>query len=187
MKKIIITIGVFLSLFSLLGFEHIEQKSEKLINSNVPKEKRDLLKKIVGRWITQTNIYAREGKPASKVIGSDVWQWLPDGNFLLHMAYGINNGNGFGAMEITGYNKGTGDFDSYNFHPDGNFSMGTLKIKNNVWIWEGEDLRSSGKIVRTTGEFDKEGKVLTVKHEISNDGKTYEIFMDGTLTKGSEF
>lgn len=186
MKKIIV-IGVTLSIFALVGFTDIKNQSEKQITNSLPKDKKELLNKIKGRWITQTNIYAYEGKPAAKVIGSDVWQWSPDGNFLLHMAYGINNQDGFGAMEITGYNKKTGDFDSYNFHPDGNFSIGTLKINNNVWIWEGEDLRSSGKIVRTTGEFDKEGKVISVKHEISNDGKTFEVFMDGTLTKGSEF
>jgi hypothetical protein len=58
--------------------------------------------------------------------------------------------------------------------------MFTLTINNNIWIW-------NGKEVRTTGVMDGDGKILTVKHEITNDGKTYELFMDGVLTKGSDF
>ncbi len=32
-----------------------------------------------------------------------------------------------------------------------------------------------------------DGKTLTVKHEITDDGKTDELFMDGVLTKGSDY
>lgn len=41
--------------------------------------------------------------------------------------------------------------------------------------------------MRTTGVMDGDGKILTGKHEITNDVKTYELFMDGVLTKGSDF
>lgn len=187
MKKIILTTGIALALFFLTGFRDVKVITETIENKGMPTEKKELLKKIVGRWITQTNIHARNGQLASKVIGSDIWQWSPDGNFLLHIGYGIYNKSGFGAMEITGYNSKTGDFDSYNFNPDGSFSMGTLTVNNNTWIWNGKDLRTSGKAVRTTGIMDGDGKTLTVKHEISEDGKTYEFFMDGVLTKGSDF
>lgn len=128
MKKIILATGIaFVSLF-FTGFKGPEKTTEAIENNVIPKEKKELLKKIVGRWITQTNIYARNGQPASKVIGSDIWQWSPDGNFTLHMAYGIRDKSGFGAMEITGYNSKTGDFDSCNFNPDGGFEMFTLTI-----------------------------------------------------------
>jgi len=187
MKRIILTLGIILSIVSFTAFKAIEKPAETMENKGMPSEKRELLKRITGRWITQTNIYAREGKPASKVIGSDIWQWSPDGNFVLHTAYGIRDKSGFGAMEITGYNTKTSSFDSYNFHPDGNFSIGKLTINNNVWKWEGQDIQSSNKFVRTIGEFDATGKILTVTHEISADGKNYELFMDGVLTKGSDF
>ena len=180
MNKIILATGIAFVLLFFTGFRGLEKTTEAIENNVIPKEKKELLKKIVGRWITQTNIYARNGQPASKVIGSDMWQWSPDGNFTLHMAYGIRDKSGFGAMEITGYNSKTGDFDSYNFNPDGSFEMFTLTINNNIWIW-------NGKEVRTTGVMDGDGKILTVKHEITNDGKTYELFMDGVLTKGSDF
>ena len=187
MNKIILATGIALALLFVTGFREVEKTTETIENKGIPKEKKELLNKIVGRWITQTNIHARNGQLASKVIGSDIWQWSPDGNFLLHIGYGIHDKSGFGAMEITGYNSKTGDFDSYNFNPDGSFSMGTLTINNNVWIWNGKDLRTNGKDVRTTGVMDGDGKILTVKHEITDNGKTYELFMDGVLTKGSDF
>lgn len=129
MKKIILAAGIVLALFFFTGFRGIEKPAKPVKNEGIPKENRELLNKIAGRWITQTNIHARQGQSASKVMGSDVWQWSPDGNFLLHTAYGIRDKKGFGGMEITGYNSKTGDFDSYNFNPDGSFSMGTLPLK----------------------------------------------------------
>lgn len=180
MNKTILAAGMAFALLFITGFRGVEKTTESIENRGIPKEKKELLNKIVGRWITQTNIHARDGQLASKVIGSDVWQWSPDGNFLLHIGYGIRDKSGFGGMEITGYNSKTGDFDSYNFNPDGSFSMGTLTINNNTWIW-------NGKEVRTTGVMDEDGKMLTVKHEIKGDGITYQLFMDGVLTKGSDF
>lgn len=179
-NKIIVATGIALALLVFTGFRGVEKRTETTEYKVIPKEKKELLNKIVGRWITQTNIHARNGQLASKVIGSDVWQWSPDGNFLLHIAYGIRDKTGFGGMEITGYNSKTGGFDSYIFNPDGSFSMGTLTIHNNTWIW-------NSKEVRTTGVMDGDGKILTVKHEITADDKTYQLFMDGVLTKGSDF
>jgi hypothetical protein len=180
MNKIYLATGIALALLFFTGFRGVEKTTETIAPKVIPKDKKELLKKIVGRWITQTNIHARKGQAASKVIGSDVWQWSPDGNFLLHIAYGIRGKSGFGGMEITGYNAKTGGFDSYNFNPDGSFSMGTLTINNNIWVWNSED-------VKTTGVMDGDGKTLTVKHEITEEGKTYELFMDGVLTKGADF
>jgi|SRR5579859_6300549 len=179
MNKIILAAGIAFAFLFFTGFQGVEKTTETIENKAIPKEKKELLKKIVGRWITQTNIFPRNGKPASKVIGSDIWQWSPDGNFTLHMAYGIHDKSGFGAMEVTGYNPKTGDFDSYNFNPDGSFEMFTLTINDNIWIWNGAK-------VKTTGVMDGDGKMLTVKHEIKEDGKSYELFMESVLIKGSD-
>ena len=180
MSSINLAAGIALALLFFTGFRGVEKTPETTGTKVIPKDKKELLNEIAGRWITQTNIHAWKGESASKVIGSDVWQWSPDGNFLLHIAYGIRDKSGFGGMEITGYNSKTGGFDSYIFNPDGSFSMGTLTINNNIWVWNSKD-------VRTTGELDGHGKTLTVKHEITEEGKTYELFMDGVLTKGSDF
>jgi hypothetical protein len=180
MNKLNLATGVALVLLFFTGFRGVERTTETIETNGIPEDKKELLSKIVGRWITQTNIHARKGQSASKVIGSDVWQWSPDGNFLLHIAYGIRDKSGFGGMEITGYNSKTGGFDSYIFNPDGSFSTGTLTINNNIWVWNSEE-------VRTTGVMDGDGKTLTVKHEITEEGKTYELFMDGVLAKGSDF
>jgi hypothetical protein len=180
MNKIVSVMSIAFAFLVLTGFQRAENATETISSNVIPKEKKELLNKIVGRWITQTNIHARNGKMASKVIGSDVWQWSPDGNFLLHIAYGIRNKSGFGAIQVTGYNSKTGDFDIYNFNQDGSISTESLTINNNIWIW-------NSKEVRTTGEMDGNGKILAVKHEITEDGKTYELFMDGVLTKGSDF
>lgn len=178
-NRVIFTTGIAVALLFLTGFRKAGGAREPMEINGMPAEKKALLDKIAGRWITQTNIHARHGKAASTVIGSDVWQWSPDGNFLLHVAYGIRDGSGFGGMEITGYNAKSGAFDSYNFNPDGSFSAGSLTIDKNTWIWNSDN-------VRTTGVMDAEGKTLTVKHEITTDGITYEFFMDGILTKGSD-
>lgn len=179
-NRIMLVTGIAFALLFFTGFRKSETVHETMESKIIPKEKRAMLNKISGRWITQTDIFARNGQPASKVIGSDVWQWSPGGNFLLHTAYGIRDKNGFGGMEITGYNAKTGNFDSYIFNPDGSFSMGTLTINNNIWVWNSKGMRS-------TGVMNEDGKTLTVKHETTNNGQTYELVMEGVLTKGSDF
>ncbi|MEO6869348.1 MAG: hypothetical protein ABI168_06875 [Ginsengibacter sp.] len=83
-------------------------------------------------------------------------------------------------MQVTGYNSKKGDFDIYNFNQDGSISTETLMINNNIWIW-------NSKEVRTPGTMDENGKIIAVNHEITADGKTYELFMDRVITKGSDF
>ncbi|ACT96737.1 DUF1579 family protein [Dyadobacter fermentans] len=146
----------------------------------IPEAKRALATSIIGRWITQTTTVAKNGSPAKSIIGSDVYQWSPDGNFIVHTAYGIGDNGPFGAMEIIGYNPETGDFSSYNFNPDGTFNIDKLTISGNTWVW-------TGKEVRSTGTLSADRRTLTVKHEITSDGKHYEPHMNGLLTRGAEY
>lgn len=75
MKKMVSVITIDFAFLTLTGFQRVEKVTETISGNVIPKEKKELLNKIVGRWITQTNIHARDGKMASKVIGSDGWQW----------------------------------------------------------------------------------------------------------------
>jgi hypothetical protein len=180
MSKAFLVTGISLIVVFFTGFRVVEIPNKIIEDEAMPKAKKEILNKIAGRWITITNIKARNGQPASKIVGSDIYQWAPGGNFLLHYAYGIRDTINFGAMEIIGYDKASGNFISYSFNPDGSFSRDTLSVNNNMWVWKGKEVRS-------TGVMSEDGKVLKVKHEITTDGKTYELFMDGILTKGSDF
>lgn len=77
MKNVILATCIAIAFLSFTEIKGGEKTTEITGSRVIPKEKRELLKKIVGRWITQTNVYARNGKPASKVIGRDIWQWSP--------------------------------------------------------------------------------------------------------------
>lgn len=178
-KTLLVTSASLLFVY-FVGFRVVENPIKQTADVGMPKEKREILNKIAGRWITATNIHKRNGQPASKVVGSDVYQWAPGGNFLLHFAYGLRDTASFGAMEVIGYDKDSGNFFSYNFNPDGSFSKDKLSVNNTLWVW-------NGKEVRSTGVLSEDGKTLKVKHEITSDGKTYELFMNGVLTRGSDF
>jgi len=147
---------------------------------SIPPGKRALLHPITGRWITQTTVVDSNGNRSYKTLGSDVYQWSPDGNFIVHTAYGIRDSSGFGAMEIIGYNPATDDFTSYNFNPDGSFNMDKLIIRQNTWTW-------TGKTVRSTGIMDKAKRQFNVKHASGSDSTTYTFFMESQLIKGAEF
>ena len=60
-----------------LGVDNVGKNNNPMKNKAISEEKRALLSKMVGRWITQTNIPARHGRSASKLIGSEVGQWAP--------------------------------------------------------------------------------------------------------------
>lgn len=180
MKKVFLTSTISLLFIGFTGFTVVEKPDKTMKDEAMPHTKKEILNKLVGRWITSTNIRARNGSPATTVSGSDVYQWAPGGNFLLHFAYGIRDTVGFGAMEVIGYDKESDKFISYSFNPDGSFSKDTLTVNNNIWVW-------TGKEVRSTGTMNEDGKVLRVNHEITTDDKTYAPYMEGVLTRGSYF
>ncbi len=48
----------------------------------------DRLEVFIGRWLTEGETVAAPGAPSARIFASDVYQWGPGGQFIMHPAYG---------------------------------------------------------------------------------------------------
>ena len=64
LDRIVSVVSIAFAFVVLTGFQSVEKATDPISSRVIPKEKKELLNKIVGRWITQANIHARHGKPA---------------------------------------------------------------------------------------------------------------------------
>lgn len=66
------------------------------------KSEMESLRFLIGRWHTQGEIKATGGNPASKLIGTDSYEWVLDGHFILHKVDVTMNNEKVEAIEIIG-------------------------------------------------------------------------------------
>jgi hypothetical protein len=134
------------------------------------------LEVFIGRWITDGQTMASPEADATQIVASDVYQWLPGGHFVMHPAYGRMGSVEVGGLEVIGYDSATGNYRTQFFDSQGNIITETLSYRDGTWTWQGEH-------ARCTGVFTEAGKVLTARHEHSDDGIHWAPSMTVTLRK----
>ena len=112
---------------------------------------------------TEGETTASTEAPSMQIVASDVYQWAPGRHFVIHPAYGCIGEVGVGGLEVIGFDSATGRYRTHFFDSQGNITTETLSYQDGAWIWQGTH-------ARCTGAFKEEGKVLTARHERSDDG-----------------
>ena len=157
-------------------------KLDRLTGTNVSaelKKKNELkaLDRIVGRWINNGKTIATENEPAMDITTSDVYEWVPGKQFVIHYAYGKAGSETGGAVEIIGYDGKSKKYKLYSFDSYGMISEEESTIQDSVWL-------SQGKRTRCTLEFKNDNNVAYGHHErLDDDGKTWKPSMEIVLTK----
>ncbi len=102
------------------------------------------LRKFVGSWTTEGRMVAPEGGPAIIIQGTDTYEWLPGGFFLLHRVDVLVGREENKTTEIIGYNPVHGYFTMQYFDNKGNTGTMTATCSENTWTFQGDDLRFNG-------------------------------------------
>jgi uncharacterized protein (DUF302 family) len=131
---------------------------------------------LIGRWLTEGETVAAPGAAPVPIVASDVYQWAPGGHFVMHPAYGRIGDVGVGGLEIIGYDPATGQYRTHFFDSQGNILTETLSCQDGAWTWQGAN-------ARCTGIFSDNGRLLTARHERSDDGIHWEPSMTVKLRK----
>ena len=66
----------------------------------------DRLEVFIGRWLTEGETVATAEAPSVRIFASDVYQWGPGGQFIIHPAYGRMGGQdvaGSRSLDTTPY------------------------------------------------------------------------------------
>jgi len=131
---------------------------------------------FIGRWMTEGETVAEPDVPSMPIVASDVYEWLPGRYFVMHPAYGRIGNVGVGGLEVIGFDPTTRQFQCYFFDSQGNATRHTLSGRDDVWTWQGTH-------ARCTGRFSDDRKMLTARHERSDDGVRWVPSMNVVLKR----
>jgi hypothetical protein len=136
----------------------------------------DRLDVFIGRWLTEGETVATPEAPSVRIFASDVYQWAPGGQFIVHPAYGRIGEQDVGGIEVIGYDSASDQFRTHYFDHAGNEITETLTFRDGAWTWQATHHRCKGV-------FTDSGRTLTAHHERSDDGKRWSRSMVVTLRK----
>ncbi|MDF3026026.1 MAG: hypothetical protein K0S23_333 [Fluviicola sp.] len=134
------------------------------------------LNRFVGKWKTTGKIPASGASPEINVSGSDTYEWLPGGFFLLHKVDVLLGDDKNETLEIIGFDKQRDLYTMQHYDNKGNSGFMTADYKDGVWTFLGDNLRFKGGFKKNDTEF-------SGVWEQSSDGKDWTHFMEIRLTK----
>lgn len=130
---------------------------------------------FTGAWKTTGEIKATETTPAIPIEGTDTYEWLPGGWFLLHRVDVRMGDEQIDSVEIIGYDPSTGKYPMHYFGYQGSTGVMHAAVNENTWTFTGET-------ERFTGSFNESGDVISGKWE-RLDGSDWVHWMDINLKK----
>jgi hypothetical protein len=131
---------------------------------------------LVGKWMTVGATIPTDDAPPVEIAASDIYEWVPGGFFLLHVAYGRIADQDVGGIEIIGYDPATKMHRTHFFDSQGNVTSQDLTYREGTWTWSSEHARA-------TGVLSADGKAMPTLHEWSDDGINWRPSMNVTLYK----
>lgn len=142
-----------------------------------PGPEHEALAPFVGRWRTRGEVRASGSTPALEIAGTDAYEWLPGGFFLLHRVDVRIGGDPVQAIEIIGWDAEAGTYFMRSYDSQGGTGEMTATVAGGVWTFTGD-------AERFTGEFGEGGRTLS-GHWQRREGADWCPWMDVHLTKDS--
>jgi hypothetical protein len=146
---------------------------------------------LVGRWRSEGHIVGDTPVP---ITGTDVYEWLPGGFFLVHHVDVVIGEEPVRAIEIIGeHDPATDAILGRAYDNLGNMSILRVDVDDRgVWTFTGggdvapvarPSTADEGGAVRSTLTVSPDGSGMVAEWERSDDGSTWERWMDMTFTQ----
>jgi hypothetical protein len=138
------------------------------------------LEVFAGKWHTLGDIYDA-GKVTGKVDSIDTYEWLPGKYAMIHYADSKMGELKIHGTEIIGYDPSRKAYYAPFFDDQGSAGWEEIKLKDNRWIWNGENVMGV-KHHRCTASF-IDNDTITALHEHSTDNKSWNKWIEITLRR----
>jgi hypothetical protein len=146
---------------------------------------------LVGRWRSEGHIV---GDPPVPITGTDTYEWLPGGFFLVHHVDVVIGQQQVQALELLGeYDPTTDSFTARAYDNQGNVTVMRARVdEQGVWRFTGGgDVAAvagpasaeAGGAVRSTLTISPDRAGMTARWERSGDGASWQPWMDMTFTR----
>ena len=117
---------------------------------------------FIGVWNTNGEVLETESAPASTLIATDTYRWLPGKHFIAHDADARFGESPARSLEIIGYDRATKSYTARSYDDQGATEVFELALKGKKWSILGESVRFSGKFnadnSQLTGLWELKGK-----------------------------
>lgn len=131
---------------------------------------------LIGTWHTEGEVMKSSISEPAKIRGTDIYKWVLDGKFILHLVEVMMGDVKTEAMELIGaYDKERNTYLMRSFDNTGTFTIMHATMNGEAMVITGDNMRSKLGV-------DKDGNIMRAHWELS-DGKTWAPWMDLTLTK----
>lgn len=132
---------------------------------------------FVGTWHSEGETIASTETPAVAISGTDTYEWLPGGFFLVHHVDVRFGDEKVDAIEIIGYDASDRTYPMRSFDHRGNFATMQATVGDDgTWTFTGDGERS-------TVVLSDDGTAMTADWERSSDGSRWHPWMHMTFTK----
>ncbi|WP_057626666.1 DUF1579 family protein [Stenotrophomonas terrae] len=121
---------------------------------NFPSDHHRRLDVLHGAWQTTITALEPDGSAGGRSQATDIYSWLPNGQFLMHEVDAMMGSQRVQSIEIIGINGTTGEFFSRSYDPDGSTNDFVSRINECNYTIE-------GKSQRFVGCFSVDGSQLT--------------------------
>src|ERR1700754_3381886 len=126
---------------------------------------------FVGKWNTRGQTKAGNEGPAMIITGTDSYEWMPGGFFLVHQWHVRIGSEESRGMEVIGYNAKTRSYPTYSFDDQGNICTYQASEYEGKWAF-----RSRSE--RATVEISEDGTTITANWEQLTDGLNWQPWME---------
>jgi Protein of unknown function (DUF1579) len=137
---------------------------------------------FLGRWHTTGEVAPDGSTPAAKVDAIDTYEWYPGKFFLVHHADARVGNDSLRSIEIIGYDPQRQRYSASFFDSTGGSGIEEIRADGNTWTWRGSNVMGV-KEHRCIAVVSGDGKTVRARHEKSDDGKNWALWMDVTLRK----
>jgi hypothetical protein len=146
---------------------------------------------LVGRWRSEGYIVGEVPPP---ITGTDIYEWLPGGFFLVHHVDVVIGEQTVQAIELIGEYDPTNDsFTARSYDNQGNITIMRARVdEHGVWTFTGggdvasvarpSSVGASGA-VQSTLTVSTDGNNMTARWERCDDDASWQPWMDMTFTR----
>jgi hypothetical protein len=137
---------------------------------------------FLGRWHTTGEVAATASTPGARVDAIDTYEWYPGEFFLVHHADGRVGDEVIKSIEIMGYDPERQCYYASFFDSTGGFGTEEIRPDGNTWTWRGSNVMGVREH-RCHAVVSNDGKTVRARHEKSEDGENWALWMDVTLKR----
>lgn len=137
---------------------------------------RKRLEALIGRWRTEGQTVAGPSEAAVRIAGTDTYEWLGGGFFVVHRVDVRFGDDHVEAIEVIGYDAASRTYPTHAFDSQGAATTYHLRERDGTWTISGENERST--LVPAA-----DGVTMRASWERSDDGRTWRPWMEIRLAR----